>query len=477
MKLRQVVPWGFTAIVAVLIGNGVLSQLTARGLTNTVNEVMQGYRVQTSLQALEQVIVDLQLGERGFIITRDPDFLRPYQTAQSNLAQEFARAKTLLQNEPAQLQNLNELEALSNEAIAVLSNNIARVRNGETPSSEELIQGNQVIEQVRVKVAQMLQAESQTLATRKDIVTRAEILSAISTLGGTLLGTLLGLSIVGFVIRQVVQPINQVTLAITSSSTEIAATVAQQEHFATEQATSVHQTNSIMEELGASSRQSAEQAQKTATGAQEVSQLAETGIQAVSYTLEDMSVLKAKVEQIAQQILHLSQQTDRIGNISELVTALANQTNMLALNAAVEAVRAGDSGRGFAIIAEEIRKLADQSKNSAAKIGVLVSDIQKAIAATAIATQEGTQTVENSLKTAEGMAQTFTGVTTAISSVALNNQQISLNAQQQAIAIQQVVSAMNSLNEGAAQTANGISQTKISTQKLNEAALDLQAVV
>uniref|UniRef100_A0ACD5H1P2 Methyl-accepting chemotaxis protein n=2 Tax=Desertifilaceae TaxID=1969992 RepID=A0ACD5H1P2_9CYAN len=190
-----------------------------------------------------------------------------------------------------------------------------------------------------------------------------------------------------------------------------------------------------------------------------------------------MSVLKAKVEQIAQQILHLSQQTDRIGNISELVTALANQTNMLALNAAVEAVRAGDSGRGFAIIAEEIRKLADQSKNSAAKIGVLVSDIQKAIAATAIATQEGTQTVENSLKTAEGMAQTFTGVTTAISSVALNNQQISLNAQQQAIAIQQVVSAMNSLNEGAAQTANGISQTKISTQKLNEAALDLQAVV
>lgn len=438
---------------------------------------MRGYQIQTSLKNLEQILVDIQLGERGFIITRDQSFLRPYQIAQSNLAQQLSQARTLLQNDPEQIQHLNELEILANEAVEILSNNITTIKAGETPSSDDLIQGNQAIEEIRAKIEQMLQLESQALAAKKESVSRSETLSALTTLGGTLLGTLLGLSIIAFVIRQVVQPINAVALAITSSSTEIAATVAQQEHFATEQASSVNQTNVIMEELGASSRQSAEQAQKTASGAQEVSELAQTGIQAVGYTLEDMTSLKAKVEQIAQQILHLSQQTDQIGSISELVSGLANQTNMLALNAAVEAVRAGDSGRGFAVIAEEIRKLADQSRNSAGKIGILVSDIQKAIDATAIATHEGTQTVEKSLKTAGGMAQTFASVSTAINGVAINNQQISLTSQQQAIAIQQVVSAMNNLNEGATQTANGISQTKISTQKLNEAALNLQTVV
>ncbi|HEY9877116.1 MAG TPA: methyl-accepting chemotaxis protein, partial [Leptolyngbyaceae cyanobacterium] len=198
---------------------------------------------------------------------------------------------------------------------------------------------------------------------------------------------------------------------------------------------------------------------------------------AVGHTLDDMNVLEEKVMSIAQQILDLSEQTGQIGNISELVSDLASQTNMLALNAAVEAVRAGEHGKGFSVVAGEIRKLADQSKNSASKIGVLVNDIQKTINSTVIMTNEGTETVKGSLKTAEEMAGTFAGVASAINTVVAQSQQISLTAQQQAIAIQQVVSAMDSLNRGAVQTANGIQQTHAGTQKLSEAAQNLQAVI
>ncbi len=271
--------------------------------------------------------------------------------------------------------------------------------------------------------------------------------------------------------------ISGIVNTIVTSSSEIAATVEQQERTAAQQAASVNQTTITMDELGASSQQSAEQAEAAATGSRQVLSLTEGGSQAVGRTLEEMALLKDRVGAIASQILRLSEQTNQIGNISGLVSDLANQTNMLALNAAVEAVRAGEHGKGFAVVAAEIRKLAEQSKKSAGKINVLVGDIQNAINVTVMVTDEGTKTVEAGVKTAQGTAQAFTGVADAIENIAINSQQISLSAKQQAIAIQQVVDAMSNLNVAAKENASGITQTKIGIQRLNEAALNLKSVV
>jgi len=173
--------------------------------------------------------------------------------------------------------------------------------------------------------------------------------------------------------------------------------------------------------------------------------------------------LRDKVGDIAEQIIRLSEQTNQIGSISTLVSDLANQTNMLALNAAVEAVRAGEHGKGFGVVAAEIRKLADASKKSAERINSLVKDIENATTSTVVVTDSGRKTVDD--------------IVAAINNVAVNSQQISLTAKQQAVAIQQVVDSMNSINQAAAETASGITQTKVGTQKLNEAATNLKAIV
>ena len=94
-------------------------------------------------------------------------------------------------------------------------------------------------------------------------------------------------------------------------------------------------------------------------------------------SLEGMFVLEEKVDAIAEKIVNLSTQASQISNVSQLVIDFANQTNMLALNSSVEAVRAGEHGKGFALVANEIRKLADQSQQSADKINNLVSNIQR----------------------------------------------------------------------------------------------------
>jgi Methyl-accepting chemotaxis protein (MCP) signalling domain len=271
--------------------------------------------------------------------------------------------------------------------------------------------------------------------------------------------------------------IQQIANAVASSSTEIGATVEQQERTTTEQASSVNETTVTVEELGAASRQSAEQAEASAAGACQALELAESGGKAVQQTMTEMSSVRDKVGAIAEQIMRLSEQTTQIGGISDLVADVANQTNMLALNAAVEAARAGEHGKGFGVVAGEIRKLADQSKKSAEKINALVNDIQASINSTVMVTDEGTKSVDYGLRLAQGTVESFTGVADAVNHVFLNSQQISLSAKQQAVSVQQVVSAMNEINLGAKDTAAGINQVRVSTQQLNQVAQQLQAIV
>ena len=271
--------------------------------------------------------------------------------------------------------------------------------------------------------------------------------------------------------------IEKIASAIATSSTEIAATVEQQERIINEQAASVHQTTTTIEQLGASSYQSAEQAESSASGTRQALDLTEEGNQAVEQTLEGISTLKEQVSAIAEQIMRLSEQTGQIGLVSDLVGNLANQTNMLALNASVEAVRAGEQGKGFSVVAGEIRKLADQSKQSAEKINNLVREIQASINSSVMVTDEGTKRASEGIRLAQETAQTFNGLADAVNNVFLNSQQISLTNKQQAVAVQQVVAAMSQLNSAAQESASGINQVKVSTKQLDDAAKHLKAAV
>ena len=303
----------------------------------------------------------------------------------------------------------------------------------------------------------------------------------VSVLLGMTLGPLTAI-ILGIVLSiAIAKPLDKtlkgIINMIVSSSTEIAATIEQQERIAVQQAASVNQTTTTMDELGASSRQSAMQAESALENASHVLNMAAEGSKVVQKTQQGMLNLTEKVGGIAEQVLHLSQQTNQIANITNLVSDLANQTNMLAINATVEAVRAGEQGKGFGVVAREIRRLADQSQQSAAEINDLINDIQNAINKTVMVTDEGNTTLDNSLKLTEGTAETFNHVANAINNVVVSSQQIYLNNKQQALAIEQVVDAMNALNKGAAEAAIGITQSRIGTQKLNQAALNLRYVV
>lgn len=271
--------------------------------------------------------------------------------------------------------------------------------------------------------------------------------------------------------------INSAVNTISATSTEIASTVEQHERTATEQAASVSETTSTIDELGASSRQSTEQADAVAAMAKQAMSTTEEGVKMARQASDGMANMKDKVESIGGQILHLSEQTGQIGKIATMVTDIAGQINMLALNAAVEAVRAGEQGKGFAVIAQEVRKLADQGKKSAEQANTIVSDIQKATNSAVMVTEEGTKTVSEVAGIAQKAGEAFASISGVATTVYENAQQVSLNSRQQAAAIKQVTDAMNSVSAGAKETAAGITQTKIGIQRLSEAAQNLKKMV
>lgn len=280
-----------------------------------------------------------------------------------------------------------------------------------------------------------------------------------------------------YVNRRIASNLQGVTSKLSVSSSQIAATMNEQERTLAEQASSVNETTTTVEELGATTRQTAQQADISSQGARQALDLTEKGTESVNSTMSGINNLQNKVGAIAEQIVNLSEQTGQISSISDLVTDVANQTNMLALNAAVEAARAGEQGKGFTVVAGEIRKLAEQSKKSAEKINALVDDIQAAINSTIMVTDQGQKTAIEGIKLAENSATTFKEIADAVNNVFINSQQISMSSKQQAVAVQQVVSAMNAINLGAQETTTGIGQVKNAAGDLNQSASNLKELV
>ncbi|MCW6035860.1 hypothetical protein K4A83_06175 [Spirulina subsalsa FACHB-351] len=239
---------------------------------------------------------------------------------------------------------------------------------------------------------------------------------------------------------------SQAEASLKQTLDELELKVQQQESLALQLQKTFTKITTSMNELAASSNSTAQQATAADQQAQKALNLCQKGTVTVAHSQQVMTQLEENVTAIGLEIVNTQQKASQIADISGLVKDLANQTNMLALNAAIEAVNAGEYGRGFGVVASEIRKLADQSKTYAETINLLVSQIQNAVQKTSTVTEQGIQTVTENVQVVEQTASAFTGVLNSIEKIVVNNEQISLTANQQAIAIQQVVNIVNEVH-------------------------------
>jgi methyl-accepting chemotaxis protein len=262
-----------------------------------------------------------------------------------------------------------------------------------------------------------------------------------------------------------------------SCSREILVASGEQASGSTEQASAVAEISTTMEELAATSKQIADNAGSVTDLAEQALSSAQAGKETVDDTVEGMDEIREATEQIAGRILELGQKSQDIGDIIEMISGIADRTDLLALNAAIEAAKAGEAGRGFAVLAEEIRILAENVMNSTRQITELVTEIQSSINASVMAMEEGTKRVERGVELAHKTGGSLDEILSMIERTTSSSKQITVSTQQQQSASDQAVVAMREIDEVTRQSERSAKRTETIARELDGLSANLGKAV
>ena len=262
-----------------------------------------------------------------------------------------------------------------------------------------------------------------------------------------------------------------------TSSAEILTTIAEISTGATETATAISETTTTVEEIRQTSMLAGKKAKNLLSTSQKAADIGERGVETLQQMIVSMNKIDAQMQVIQNTITKLSEQNRSIGDITSTVADIADQSNLLAVNAAIEAAKAGEHGRGFSVVAQEIRSLAEQSKKLTAQVKDILNEIQKSVAQAVEVIRQGKVTAEEGTRMVQEDREVVELLIESINEAMEASVQISSSSQQQMAGMDQIVPAMENIKQASEQNVAGIIQTKDAAKNLNDLGESLKQVV
>ena len=471
---------GFALSFLLLATIGGVAYRAIAMLTATSESVTHTHLVLEHVAQLLSLMKDAETGQRGFVITGDETFLEPYNKATPEVAATVAELSTLVADNPRQVARIAQAKPLMDSKLEELRNTIEMRRTVGFDATEKRIAsgiGKRYMDDLRVVLAAMDVEERDLLKARATEAGSASQGAERTILFGSLVCLLVVVAAGWLITNSLTTQIGSAVQHVQSSSSELQTAASQQMTGAKEQSTAMNEITTTINELLATSRQIAESAQRVAHIAEDTAKSARSGEVTAARTNDAFLSIKRQVDLIVTHMLDLGKKSQQIGGILEIINELAEQTNILAINATIEAAGAGDAGKRFAVVADEIRKLADRVGGSTKEIRGLIDEVRAAANTTVMTTEGGTKAVDAGVRQFGELSVALRQIASLVSTTTEAAREIELSTKQQSSAVEQVNGAIADVSQATRETEATSSQTFQTATLLSGLSRDLMRLI
>ncbi|MCY7262109.1 methyl-accepting chemotaxis protein [Pseudomonas protegens] len=534
LSISQKLYAGFGVVLLILL---LLVLAALRGfdqVSSSVKSNIHSYEVLSQSDALLRSLINVETGMRGYALTGRDSFLEPLEQGEKAFADYYARIKSSTTDNPEQQARLERLKALHDQWLRddVQGNlDLRRAINAGSQPAEAMAaqisagRDKAKMDAMRQLTSELRDAEKSLQDARSQAMDAAKSSALAILIGGGLLAAVLAMlvawslssNLVGRIrqavdvakaiaagrldssisatgrdevsnllqafaamqerLRTMISQIKQGADQLVSASQSISSASLQLSASAQEQSHSASSMAATVEELTVSINHVADNAGDAHALSSESGRQSEEGGSVIQDTLGSMRLIAETVQASATQIGELGQHAEQISSIVSVIKGIAEQTNLLALNAAIEAARAGEQGRGFAVVADEVRLLAQRTANSTQEITEMVGKIQLGTREAVSSMDVGVNQVKNGVELAQQAGEAIVNIRTSSGNVVRVVDQISLALREQTAASQDVARNVERIAQMSQQNSQAVEETTETARSLQQLAQNLEQQV
>jgi methyl-accepting chemotaxis protein len=471
---------GFAVIIAIAIVIAVIAVVSLKSAISSSERVISvNATTLTNAAQLNTTVMERMAANRGYLLTRDSAFLDQIRQGRDEFKKIMAALRSRLTNVEA-IRLLDQIEQISGRQL-VATDRVIEAAHQETSADAlaKLFEANVMPanREMRAAVDRFEAFQIQEMDDAKHTASTAAESAIKMVVGIAIAGVVLAI-VMGFLLsRSLGKQIGSAVRHVQSSATELQAAANQQTTSSKEQVAAMTEISTTVKELLLTAKQIADSAKRVAQIAGDTANAAEAGDAIVKKAQDEVLTIRQQVDAIVTHMLDLGKKSQQIGGIVEIINELADQTNILAINATIEAAGAGEAGKRFSAVADEIRDLADRVGGSTKEIRSLIEQIRSAVHTTVMATESGSKAVDAGTRQFGDVAAAFQQITGLLGTTTEAAREIELSTKQQSSAVEQVNVAVANVSQAAKESEASSSQVLQTVSELTGLSRDLAKLI